>query len=61
MRDSYAKLYRELLDVVNKRIDGLPVDKESKEKLRKSVFDKITDRAGVDPYFPLMRSGDLQT
>ena len=60
MRDSYAKLYRELLDVVNKRIDGLDVDKENKEKLRKSVFDKITDRAGVDPYFPLMRSGDFK-
>jgi len=60
MRDSYAKLYKELLAVVNKRIDGLPVDKESKEKLRKSVFDKITDRAGVDPYFPLMRSGDYK-
>jgi hypothetical protein len=60
IRDSYAKLYRELLDVVNKRIDGLSVDKESKEKLRKSVFDKITDRAGVDPYFPLMRSGDYK-
>ena len=60
MRDSYAKLYKELLAVINKRIDGLPVDKESKEKLRKSVFDKITDRAGVDPYFPLMRSGDYK-
>jgi hypothetical protein len=60
MRDSYAKLYEELLAVVNRRVDGLDIDKESKEKLRKSVFDKITDRAGVDPYFPLMRSGDYK-
>jgi len=60
MRDSYAKLYKELIAVINKRIDGLDVDKENKEKLRKSVFDKITDRAGTDPYFPLMRSGDYK-
>ena len=60
MRDSYAKLYKELLAVVNKRIDDLSIDKESKEKLRKSVFDKITERGRVDPYFPLMRSGDYK-
>lgn len=60
MRASYAKLYKELIAVINKRIDGLDVDKENKEKLRKSVFDKITDRAGTDPYFPLMRSGDYK-
>lgn len=33
MRDSYAKLYKELIAVINKRIDGLDVDKENKEKL----------------------------
>jgi hypothetical protein len=60
MRDSYAKLYQELLAVVNKRIDDLSIDKESKEKLRKSVFDKITERGRIDPYFPLMRSGDYK-
>lgn len=60
MRDSYAKLYKDLLDVVNKRIDDLSIDKESKEKLRKSVFDKITERGRIDPYFPLMRSGDYK-
>ena len=60
MRDSYAKLYKELLDVVNKRIDDLDIDKESREKLRKSVFDKITERGRIEPYFPLMRSGDYK-
>ena len=60
MRDSYSVRYKELVAVLNGRIDDLNIDKENKEKLRTTVMEKLAKRGKVDPYFPLSRFGDYK-
>ena len=57
MRDSYKKLYDEILRVVNTRIDDTVDDKERANIIKKEIYSRLTAKGGLDPYFPLTREG----
>ena len=57
MRDTYGRLYKELLDSIEDRINTLIPDKARAESIKKDIWAKITARGGIDPYFPLTRKG----
>jgi hypothetical protein len=57
MRDTYGRLYKELLDSIEDRINTLISDKARAESIKKDIWAKITARGGIDPYFPLTRKG----
>jgi hypothetical protein len=59
MRDSYKALYVRLKKAVDSRIDDLIDDPEARKEMRKNVNNMILAKGTIDPYFPLMRKGDL--
>ena len=59
MRDSYKALYKELKKAVNSRIDDLIDDPKARAEMRKNINTMILAKGTIDPYFPLMRKGDL--
>lgn len=58
MRDSYRKLYEEILRIVNTRVDNTVDDKERAKIIKKEIYSRLTAKGGLDPYFPLTREGD---
>lgn len=54
----YSKMYDEIKRVVGREIDETVPDKEQATKAKKEFFDLLTDRAGLDPYYPFERRGD---
>ena len=58
MRDSYKKLYEEILRIVNARVDDTVDDKERAKIIKKEIYSRLTAKGGLDPYFPLTREGD---
>ena len=65
MRDEYQALFTRLKAVISSRItnmkdkDGKPVDKATREKLQKDIYDKLFNKGRIEPYFPLTRKGDF--
>jgi hypothetical protein len=57
MRDSYKKLYEEILRIVNSRVDDTVDDKERAKIIKKEIYSRLTAKGGLDPYFPLTREG----
>lgn len=54
----YSKMYEDIKRVVGREIDETVPDKEQAAKAKKEFFDLLTDRAGLDPYYPFERQGD---
>lgn len=58
MRDTYKKMYDEIIRIVNARIDNTTEDKERAKAIKTEIYSRLTERGGLDPYFPLTREGD---
>lgn len=59
VRDSYAKLFDRVIDVIGGTVEVYIDDKAVQAQFRTEVLKKLADMAGrVDPYFPLFREGD---
>ena len=59
MRDGYKGLYKELEKAIGSRLDDTNLDAKTKAKLKKDIFDKLTEKEPIDPYFALGREGDV--
>jgi len=57
MRDTYKKLYDEIIRIVNARIDATSEDKERAKAIKTEIYSRLVARGGLDPYFPLTREG----
>jgi hypothetical protein len=58
MRDTYKKLYDEILRIINFRIDAVAEDKDRAKVIKTEIYSRLMARGGLDPYFPLTREGD---
>lgn len=58
LRDAYRTMYDQMLAAINTRLDTLEMTPEARATLKSSFLNKLTARAKVEPYFPLMRKGD---
>lgn len=56
MRDTYKRLYDEIIRVVNARIDDSS-DKATADVVKKEIYARLSAKGGLDPYFPLTREG----
>ena len=59
LRDSYARMYRDLKGVVERNIDELVTDEDARVELRRTVFTQMFEKNTIAPYFPLTRKGDF--
>jgi hypothetical protein len=57
MRDSYKKLYEQILKTIDTRIDEAMDDKARSAIVKKEIYARLTAKGGFNPYFPLTRSG----
>ena len=57
IRDTYKKLNELTKAAFEARLDGLPIDKDSKAKIKKTLYDRLFDNGVIEPYFPLTRTG----
>ena len=57
VRDTYKALNKLTKDTFEARLDGLPIDKDTKAKIKKTLYDRLFEGAVIDPYFPLTRTG----
>ncbi len=57
MRDTYKKLYDEIIRIVNARIDATSEDKDRAKAIKTEIYSRLVARGGLDPYFPLTREG----
>ena len=60
MRDTYAKTYSDLMDLLFNRIDNSVTDKEDAKKLKTEIYQRLATKGKIEPYFPLTRSGDYR-
>jgi hypothetical protein len=60
MRDTYAKTYDDLLDLMFNRIDNSVKDKEDAKKLKTEIYQRLATKGKIEPYFPLTRNGDYR-
>ena len=60
MRDTYAKTYEDLLDLMFNRIDSSVKDKEDAKKLKTEIYQRLATKGKIEPYFPLTRNGDYR-
>ena len=60
MRDTYAKTYGELVDLLLARVDSSVKDKEDAKKLKAEIYQRLMAKGKIEPYFPLSRSGDYR-
>jgi hypothetical protein len=60
MRDTYAKTYEDLLDLMFNRIDTSVENKEEAKKLKTEIYQRLATKGKIEPYFPLMRTGDYR-
>lgn len=59
VRDSYAKLFDRILDVIGGTVNVYVDDKQVQKEFRNEILTRLTEMTGrVDPYFPLFRQGD---
>jgi hypothetical protein len=57
MRDTYRKMYDEILGIIQSRIDASLSDKTIAETVKGEIMRKLAERGGLEPYFPLTRTG----
>ncbi len=57
MRNTYRKMYDEILGIISSRIDTSLSDKTIAETVKGEILRKLADRGGLEPYFPLTRTG----
>ena len=60
MRDSYAKTYEDLLNLLFNRIDASVSNKEDAKKLKTEIYQRLATKGRIEPYFPLTRAGDYR-
>jgi hypothetical protein len=60
MRDTYAKTYEDLLDLMFNRIDNSMENKEDAKKLKTEIYKRLATKGKIEPYFPLTRNGDYR-
>ena len=60
MRDTYAKTYDDLLNLMFTRIDNSVTDKEEAKKLKTEIYQRLATKGKIEPYFPLTRNGDYR-
>jgi hypothetical protein len=60
MRDTYAKTYEDLLDLMFNRIDTSVENKEDAKKLKTEIYQRLATKGKIEPYFPLTRNGDYR-
>jgi hypothetical protein len=60
MRDTYAKTYEDLLDLMFSRIDNSVENKEDAKKLKTEIYQRLATKGKIEPYFPLTRNGDYR-
>ena len=56
LRDSYAQVYKELVDTLNIRLDEIQ-DEKVKQSLKDRLLTKLLEKETIEPYFPLYRKG----
>jgi hypothetical protein len=57
MRDAYKAMYDEVLKSIGERIDASVTDPERAKLIKRDIFDRLTAKGNIDPYFPLARYG----
>ena len=57
MRDTYKKMYEQVKDVLDARIDSAIDDKGTANKVKAEVYQRLFASGQIEPYFPLTRSG----
>lgn len=57
MRDGYKAMYDEVLKSIGERIDASVSDPARAKLIKKDIFDRLTAKGNIDPYFPLARYG----
>jgi len=60
MRDTYAKTYEDLLDLMFNRIDSSVKNKDDAKKLKTEIYQRLATKGKIEPYFPLTRNGDYR-
>ena len=58
MRDAYAQMYELIKSSLSVQIDEALGNTPENRKIRNNLFKRLIDRAALDPYFPLTRTGD---
>jgi hypothetical protein len=58
MRDAYKKMYDEIVDAINSRIDSTGISEEAKTLLKTDIKERLAKRGMIEPYFALGREGD---
>jgi hypothetical protein len=59
MRDAYAVMYKDILKVIEQRLDSATSDPEANARVKKDILARLANQAGnIEPYFPLTRKGD---
>jgi hypothetical protein len=57
MRDAYKGMYEEILKSIGERIDASVTDPDRARLIKRDIFDRLTAKGNIDPYFPLARYG----
>ena len=57
LRDSYATVYKQLLDTLNERLDKIQ-DEKIKLSLKDKLLTQLLEKETIEPYFPLYRKGN---
>jgi len=57
MRDAYREMYKNLLKSLRQRVNASLEDREGSAAIADGIFRKLVERAHIDPYFPLTRTG----
>ena len=57
MRDTYQKMYEDVRDVLNARIDSSVEDKGTANKVKTEIYQRLFASGSIEPYFPLTRTG----
>lgn len=56
LRDSYARIYEELVLVMNTRLDQIE-DSDVRKTLKDKLLTQLLQKESIEPYFPLYRKG----
>ena len=57
MRDTYKGMYDEIQKILGIRIDESMADPATSKKIKSEIYKRLAERGGLEPYFPLTRSG----
>ena len=58
LRQTYLNQFKELRNVVFKKIDGIEnLSRSEKTTLKEKIYGRLFDESTIDPYFPLVRTG----